>query len=363
MKKVLFVGYDNHLGLTYHLTDWIVSLSRVMCCEYEMHYLISNKTQNFGLYEKLISQVHESSSLIFREEYDEAVANDMDIVHCQSFKQAIYYCEHKKKYSCKYKVVITVHAYRNTKWYKDLFKLYVSARYDDIDKYIFLSSYSRKDFLSYNPFYRVYAKSVVVPLGINIEEFESSDNNDRKLDEPGNKKKLVYFAQMHNSKGHKWIISAFSKVNRDDCQLWLYGDGPLREKLIDYVKKKSISDKVFFPGRVEREMVPCIYREAYLALAGTKNETFGHLYLEPFAAATPVVGVPVGIGEQLLQDYLTGFRVKYGDVSAMARCITILLDDPKMKVDMGNNCLKIIEKYSWDNIARIYRYVYSDMFG
>jgi len=115
--------------------------------------------------------------------------------------------------------------------------------------------------------------------------------------------------------------------------LLLVGDGPDAGLVRDAAARHGLADKVRFLGEVDK--VESIIAAADVALFPSESESFGLAQLEAQACGVPVVASRVGgLPEVVLHDQ-TGILAEVGDVDAMARAVTRLLTDTKLRRDMG----------------------------
>jgi len=355
MNEILFFAYDGARGTTFHFVDWILAFE-LKNMKDNIKYLISHKEQNEGLLEKLKSNVVDfDQKFYFIEDVNSEVFKDIDIVHVHGLNQLNLL----RKYNVNAKIIFTVHAYRNSKWYKNIFKILFSYYLLNVQKIHFVSYYSKKDFFSLNPLRKkLENKSFVTYLGINKDEFENTADSLNEVDFKHNidfdekKKNIVYFAQFHSGKGHEWLIRAITNINKKDVAVWLFGEGPTRSDMLTLVNELKLTDTIHLPGLIDRKYVPSLLSSSYLALVTSRNETFGHNYIEPFASGVPVIGTTVGAGEMFLQDYYTGFRVSWKDEEQLAILINHALKNENLVSLMGTNAKSLIDIFfTWDIMA------------
>ena len=80
-------------------------------------------------------------------------------------------------------------------------------------------------------------------------------------------------------------------------------------------------------------------------------ESFGMVALEAMACATPVIASDVGGLSYLVRDGETGFHVPNGDFVALASTLARLLQDDKLRRDLGDEATRWAQTYSWQRIA------------
>lgn len=175
----------------------------------------------------------------------------------------------------------------------------------------------------------------VIPLGIDVSEFEQCDPavvselrreyGDRLILSVG---RLVYY------KGFEHLIRAMAQVRGT---LLIIGKGPLRAELQELAKSLGIEKRVFLMGEIPEKLVPYYHAADIFALPSiARSEAFGIVQIEAMAAGVPVIntqldsGVPfVSLHEQ------TGLTVAPGDHAAMASAINRLLDDECLRRSLG----------------------------
>lgn len=364
MSKTLFFAYDETRGTTYHFVDWIIALERNNT-QNDIKYLISKKEQNEGLLEKLKKNIENfDQKIYFIENLNSKVFDDIDVVHVHGLQQL----KLLQKNNNKAKVVFTVHAYRNSKWYKNIFKILFAYYLRDVKKIQFLSNLALEDFYKYNPFkYILKKKSTVAFLGVNHDEYgnpnlykEFSEKYNINFD--NSKKNIVYLAQFHKAKGHEWLIRSIPMITNKDFVLWLFGDGPLRSEMIKLTKTLNLTERVKIPGLVERKYVPSIFNKSYCAISVSKSENGAHNLIEPFASSKPLIGTTAGPGNDFLQDYYTGFRVEWKNKDQLAKSIEYALDNRDAVSSMGENAKRLSEIFfTWDAMSKNCFFVYGEI--
>jgi len=87
-------------------------------------------------------------------------------------------------------------------------------------------------------------------------------------------------------------------------------------------------------ARPNPEVLDLISKAAVFVLA-SRCEGMGRVLLEAMAAGVPVVGSEVGGIPYIIRDGENGFVFPVGDVKALEQCLRRLLDDPDLRVQMG----------------------------
>jgi D-inositol-3-phosphate glycosyltransferase len=113
----------------------------------------------------------------------------------------------------------------------------------------------------------------------------------------------------------------------------------------------GVSDLVAFLGRRGQATLPYYYSAAEAVVVPSHYESFGMVALESMACGTPVVASQVGGLAFLVQDGETGFTVPVDEPQALAERLTLLIKDPELRQQMGQQAAAFAREYAWDKIA------------
>ena len=126
-------------------------------------------------------------------------------------------------------------------------------------------------------------------------------------------------------KDYEGLIHAFSILaQRRETQLFIAGDGPLRDDLALQVRDLSLSDRVSLLGL--RDDMPGLYRASDALVLSSEWEGMPNVVLEAMASGTPVVATAVGAVPELVSDGESGFVVPPRDHAALADAMERMMD-------------------------------------
>jgi len=112
------------------------------------------------------------------------------------------------------------------------------------------------------------------------------------------------------------------------------GDGPERPAAERLARKKGISDRILFMGKVDD--VHDKLGMADLMLLPSELESFGLAALEAMACEVPTIATNVGGLPEVIDDGKTGFLAPVGDVEAMSKFAIEILSDEKRLREMSS---------------------------
>jgi glycosyltransferase involved in cell wall biosynthesis len=191
---------------------------------------------------------------------------------------------------------------------------------------------------------------VLLQLGVNQNFFYPSKQEKQK-------KYIGYVGRMLERKGLFYLVDAF-KMLADEFLEWdllLVGAGPDKEKLISYVAKKGLQDRVEFRNSVIHEKIADVFRELEIFVlpsfdTPTWREQFGHVLIEAMASKVAIVGssggdIPNVIGE-------AGIIFEQKKVLELQKSLKLLMDDQNLRDSFAQKGYERFQKsFSYDVIV------------
>jgi glycosyltransferase involved in cell wall biosynthesis len=169
-------------------------------------------------------------------------------------------------------------------------------------------------------------------------------------------------ARFHPVKDQAMLLRAFARVAaaRDDVDLLLVGDGPLREMLEEQCRSLGIFARVRFLG--VRTDVPDILPALDVFALTSLSEAASLTLLEAMASGLPTVVTAVGGNPELVRDGVDGLHVPRGDECATAHAILHILSDAGLASRMGQAAReRVVERYQLDAAVAAYLRLYRDL--
>jgi len=134
--------------------------------------------------------------------------------------------------------------------------------------------------------------------------------------------RLIMVATLEPHKDHATLLRAMSEVLRaaPDAQLWLAGDGSLRENLQSMARELGLGTAVSFLG--SRGDVPALLGQCdVFVFSTTEQEGLGTVLIEAMAAGLAVVASDVPACREVLSDGRWGTLAPAGDSGALAHAL------------------------------------------
>jgi glycosyltransferase involved in cell wall biosynthesis len=135
----------------------------------------------------------------------------------------------------------------------------------------------------------------------------------------------------------KRLGDAIQAVGRlgPSVQLWVIGEGPLRQQLEELAKREA-SGRIVWHGFVNQSQMPGLLGAADAFAMPSEAEPWGLAVNEAMAVALPVVcSDAVGCAADLVRPGETGYQYPVGDLASLARCLDQLRANPDECKRMG----------------------------
>jgi L-malate glycosyltransferase len=178
----------------------------------------------------------------------------------------------------------------------------------------------------------------VIENGIDLERYGPRGDREalrRRLGLALKRRYLTCVARFHPVKDHTTLLRGFAAVaaTRDDVDLLLVGDGPLRGDLQALSCQLGMESRVRFLG--VRSDVPDLLRVSDLFALTSVSEAASLTLLEAMASGLPVVVTAVGGNPEIVREEMEGLLVPRGHAPATAAALMRLLDDPGFAAAIG----------------------------
>jgi glycosyltransferase involved in cell wall biosynthesis len=190
---------------------------------------------------------------------------------------------------------------------------------------------------------------------ISIADDHFVDLNVYKIKESlSQRKELVgYIGRFSSEKGILNFVSAVPKViqKRPGTNFIIVGNGPLQEKVEEYIYKEKIEDYITLVDRIPHELVPSYLNQLRLCVLPSYTEGMPNIVIEAMACGTPVLATPVGAVPDLIKDGITGFIMENNTPECVADNICRALDYNNLDL-MAQTARQFIEQHFTFETAR-----------
>ena len=166
---------------------------------------------------------------------------------------------------------------------------------------------------------------------------------------------IACLGRIHKVKGFDLIIKAMPNILKSypNLKLFIAGsdEGELNN-LTNLTKDLHLSSNIDFVGNLDSDEKNCFLKHAQCLVMPSHTENFGIVAAEALFQKTPVIASK-NTPWQVLEDEHAGLFVENTPSQLCKAVITLLEDVDSYK----SNTFKVVERFSWDRIASVYKAV------
>lgn len=182
-------------------------------------------------------------------------------------------------------------------------------------------------------------KCKVIPFGIDLKKYpEQNKKILTSLLYKKSHKKVLFVGRLVYYKGIDVLIESFRNVS--GCELFIVGDGVLRDSLKEKTKAYNLHNAVHFMGKLSDNELKAAFADCDIfVLPSVENsEAFGLVQLEAMVYKKPVINTSLSTGVPFVSlDGITGLTVRPSDPDSLADAIQKLADNDELRKNFGEN--------------------------
>ena len=207
-----------------------------------------------------------------------------------------------------------------------------------LDKYILLNETMQEDFLKHYNF----GNTCIIENPNRINGKKSDLNN----------KIVIAVGRMTEQKNFETPINMWSDIKEKNINwtLRIIGDGPLREELLNQIKKLNLEDVIelkSFNSNIENEY----YKADILAMTSI-YEGFGLVLVEAQSCGLPTIAFDCPTGPRnIINDGIDGYLIENGDAKQFIKKLDDLMNNSEMKFKMGKNAIENSKRFDIEIIT------------
>lgn len=184
----------------------------------------------------------------------------------------------------------------------------------------------------------------------------------QKYDLPENCPIVLYVGRVDPEKSIKNVVQAFKLMSKKvpEAKLVVVGDGTSRAGLIELTEDLEISEKVYFPGKITPPDLMEVYKIGTLFVTASETETQGIVLIEAAATGLPLVAVDAGAVRELCQNRRNGVLCEPGDIEALARGMTRIVQDNELRERYSQGSLEVAKLHDLNRTLKRFEEIYEE---
>ena len=174
----------------------------------------------------------------------------------------------------------------------------------------------------------------------------------------------IFVGSMIKRKGPDLIVDSLIKIFKDNDDLFFIfiGGGVLKDPLYKKVKEHGYEKRCLFIGKTNFEEIPIWLNASDFFVLPTKADGTPNVIKEAMSCGLPVISTNVGGVPDIMRNKENGFLIEYGDLDALTRSISEIIQGNTTK-KMGEVALSTIKEgeYNWNSCSQSYLKLYHSL--
>lgn len=209
---------------------------------------------------------------------------------------------------------------------------------------------------------RKVSETFTVFLGTNLATFDRYALEDPILRKKDDEIWLAYCGTLGSSYDLICAIDAVVKINNPLIKFIVMGDGPKKNEFEEYAKSKNAN--VIFVGRLQYNQMCSLLSSCDITINPIAHRAAASIinkHADYAACGLPTVSTQENSEyRELINKYHMGFNCNNNDVDDLSEKIKILVNDKKLREEMGKNARQCAEekfnrKYTYQKLIKVIR--------
>ena len=212
---------------------------------------------------------------------------------------------------------------------------------------------------------------VLIPNGVDLAVFKAGISEEAKqsvrkeLNIADDEKIFITTSRLALKNGIDDLIKSMNFLiykSGIKIKLLILGSGPDEEKLKALAEEMRVKEQILFLGHRDYKDLPKYVETADIFCRPSLSEGLGNSFLESMAVNTPIIGTEVGGIPDFLHDGETGLFCKVRNPVSIAQAVERYVKDKELykKIQDAGREL-VLEKYSWDSVAKQMNQVFQEV--
>lgn len=174
------------------------------------------------------------------------------------------------------------------------------------------------------------------------------------------KKFILGVGRLSHIKGFDQLIDAYGKINRNDIDLLIVGDGDERENLLIQIEKLGLQNKVQLIGT--RDNLQDYYSQAEMFVLPSRNEGSPNALIEAMSFGCACIAMDCEFGpSELIENEKNGILLEAGNILKLSTAIQDLLANEDLRKRIATNARLIHHTNSLEGVFMTWKnLIFSD---
>lgn len=188
----------------------------------------------------------------------------------------------------------------------------------------------------------IQAKSVVVPNPISVTC--TADDRDEN--------KIVTVGRLALQKNQKMLIEAFADIGKSfpEKQLYIYGEGELKDSLKAHACSLGVGERVHFMGNVQN--VHEQIADAAFFVLPSDYEGLSNALLEAMMMGLPCISTDCAGSDEYIEDGISGLLIPVGDREALKKAMLRFITDEELRSQCGKRAQEASGRFCAETVLK-----------
>lgn len=169
------------------------------------------------------------------------------------------------------------------------------------------------------------------------------------------KKKLISVGRLSPEKGYMDLLEIYNILHKKhpDWTLDIVGDGPEKDKMMEYIEKHNLGDVVTLHGYQKKDYIDNLLHEASIYLMTSHTESFGIVLIEAMSHGVPCIAFNSAEGaNELIYSGDNGYLIKNRSFKAFVKKVEDLMESKEERKRIGKAGLKCSKNYTSEVVGK-----------
>lgn len=180
---------------------------------------------------------------------------------------------------------------------------------------------------------------IAINNGIDTEQYEAGECSVEEV-----RNKFLFLGRIGRRKGAYDIVSAVENLSKiyPDILVYMAGDGEINQ-IKSLIKKKNLDNNIKVMGWINFGNKIELLKKVSTVLLPSYNEGLPMAILEGMASGKAIISTNVGGIPELVENNINGLIINPGDIGALCKSISKIMDDEEFVKRCSINNIKKIE--------------------
>lgn len=199
-------------------------------------------------------------------------------------------------------------------------------------------------------------KVEIIPNCVDFEKYQFVGSRNNKEN-----KTIMYLGRLEKRKGVKYLLKAYELLSAKmpDVRLEIAGDGPERQKLESFARKRGLKNVKFLGFVSEEEKVEMYKRASLFCSPALYGESFGIVLLEAMARGVVVVAGNNSGYRSVMKGYGKKSLIDPKDTESFCRSLERMLTNEEMRQKWVGWSQDYIHNFGVEKIVDSYEKLYT----